>query len=170
VLLNKKVAFQIAGTPGPQGSRVPGRRKDDTLFTRPSSKAGYAWMNLVATEAMVQRTKVGTLPAPYRISLFFWFTKARTSKLEHPSDDLDKLARATLDGFTHGGLIEDDRYVISLELGKDFHAPELGPGVEVVIEAGNDDGAGANADPEVRGRREAASASSSNLAAGGAQT
>jgi hypothetical protein len=132
---SSRVAFQIAGTPGPQGSRVPGRRKDDTLFTRPSSKAGYAWMNLVATEAMVQRTKVGTLPAPYRITL-----------------------------------IEDDRYVISLELGKDFHAPELGPGVEVVIEAGNDDGAGANADPEVRGRREAASASSSNLAAGGAQT
>jgi Holliday junction resolvase RusA-like endonuclease len=166
---SSRVAFQIAGTPGPQGSRVPGRRKDDTLFTRPSSKAGYAWMNLVATEAMVQRTKVGTLLAPYRISLFFWFTKARTSKLEYPSDDLDKLTRATLDGFTHGGLIVDDRYVIGLTLGKDFHAPELGPGVEVVIEAGKDDGAGANADPEVQREEEAASASSSNLAAGGEQ-
>lgn len=130
------IEFVVPGAPGPQGSRTPGRRKDGTLFTRPSSDKGHTWMQTVAQYALIERSKHGTLPPPYRVTLFFWVTKARTSKLEWPSDDVDKLARATLDGFTHGRLIEDDRYVIGLQADKDFHAADLGPGVEVAILSG----------------------------------
>lgn len=137
-----EVAFSIAGTPGPQGSRTPGRRKDDTLFTRPSSKAGYAWMQLVTQEAaLVKLQQGGTLPPPYEIELVFWFTKARTSKLRWPSDDLDKVVRATFDGFTHGALIEDDKYVIKHTAEKHFHdpRPQYGPGAQIKIIAGEEE-------------------------------
>lgn len=130
------IAFAVPGAPGPQGSRTPGKRKNGSLYTRPSSKRGHGWMETVAQYALIERSKHGTLLPPYRVTLFFWVTKARTSKLEWPSDDVDKLARATLDGFTHGGLIEDDRYVISLHADKDFHRADLGPGVEVTILSG----------------------------------
>lgn len=130
-----RVSFRIPGTPAPKGSRIPGRRKDGSIFTRPASKRELPWTETVALIARGHRPPGGKpLEPPYEIELAFVMPKGKRAKYEWPSSsgDLDKLERAVLDGLKTGGLIVDDRHVTDLHASKRFGDPST-IGVQITI-------------------------------------
>lgn len=130
-----RVAFRVDGIPAPKGSRVPGRRKNGTIYTRESSKKAGPWMEQIALLARVARPLGQALRPPYVITLTFTMPKPKKPKYPWPSKDgdLDKLCRACLDGLTQGGLIVDDRHVVALSLRKRFSENLSEVGVDVSI-------------------------------------
>lgn len=68
-----------------------------------------------------------------RVELRFLMPKPKTSKRIWPSvtPDIDKLARAVLDGLTRWQYVEDDALVCSLEASKQYALGEQEPGVWV---------------------------------------
>lgn len=107
----------VFGEPGPKGSKSIGRRKNGTSFVRESSKRVKPWEKAVS-EAVADVTPA-MLEPPYAITLdFHWPRPKRPTWLWPSKDDLDKLARATIDGIVKAGAILDDRHVISLRTDK----------------------------------------------------
>lgn len=86
--------------------------------------------------ALGQRPAGGKLlEPPYRIGLRFVMPRPAGPKYEWPSadGDLDKLARAVLDGLVDGGLLLDDRHVVQLDTEKEFCEAGKSTGVSIVI-------------------------------------
>jgi Holliday junction resolvase RusA-like endonuclease len=129
-----RASFRVPGTPAPKGSRIPGRRKDGSIFTRPASKREKPWGETVALIARGYRPPGGKpLEPPYEIDLVFVMPRGDRNKYAWPAvGDLDKLIRATLDGLTVGGLIVDDRHVTDLHSSKRFGDPST-IGVQIRI-------------------------------------
>lgn len=130
-----RATLSISGLPAPKGSRIPGKRKDGTIYTRPASKGEKPWRETVAYAARANRPAGKTLPPPYEIELLFSMPEPEKPKYRWPSKDgdLDKLIRAVLDGLTQGELIQDDRHVIQLVARKRFIAAGAIPGVYIAI-------------------------------------
>lgn len=119
-----RAEFIVAGTPAPKGSRIPGHRRDGTIYTRPASKGEKPWTEAVAYAA--RATGAGQLPPPYEITLTFHMPEGKRPKWDWPSKaDGDKLERAVFDGLVQGGLILDDRHVIACTWRKEFGTPHL---------------------------------------------
>jgi Holliday junction resolvase RusA-like endonuclease len=120
-----RVSFRVPGTPAPKGSRIPGRRKDGSIFTRPASKGEKPWVETVALIARGYRPPGGKpLEPPYEIELVFVMPRPEHPKYAWPTiGDVDKLERAVLDGLKTGGLIVDDRHVTDLHSSKRFGDP-----------------------------------------------
>jgi Holliday junction resolvase RusA-like endonuclease len=132
------VQITVYGVPAPKGSRIPGRRRNGTIYTRPASKNEHAWTEAVAEQAawrVSQATADHPMPsAPYRVVLDFYCERPAKPSHPHPSrHDLDKLARAVLDGLVRGGLLTDDRHVVVLEARKQWATASGGEGVRVQI-------------------------------------
>lgn len=129
-----RVSFRVPGAPAPKGSRIPGRRKDGSIFTRPASKGEKPWVETVALIARGHRPPGGKpLEPPYRVELTFVMPTPKRPSHEWPSvGDLDKLERAVLDGLKTGGLIVDDRHVTDLHSSKRFGDPST-IGVQITI-------------------------------------
>lgn len=120
----------VPGEPAPKGSRTTGRRKDGSVFSRPASPREKSWVEAVALIARSQ----GKLPPPYSVELQFAMPRPQKPSHDHPTrGDIDKLARAVLDGLTQGGLIVDDRHVTELTTSK-FWALPGDQGVSVSVE------------------------------------
>ena len=124
----------VSGTPAPQGSKrhVGGGRMVE------SSKAVGPWREAVRAET--QRTVHGCPPiaGPVNVAVTFYVKRpaghygtgrnASTIKLSAPrrpsvKPDLDKLARAVLDGLTEGGAFGDDAQVVGLIAAKWYGTP-----------------------------------------------
>lgn len=75
------------------------------------------------------------LDPPYKIGLRFVMPMVDDPKWPWPSrdGDLDKLARAVLDGLTQGDLILDDRHVVQLDCSKEPVEAGKSTGVSIVI-------------------------------------
>lgn len=127
-----RAQFVVKGHPAPKGSRTflgGGASKESSDNCKP-------WVEAVAFAAKGQRPKGGDfLPPPYEIGLRFVMPRPASPKYEWPSSDgdLDKLARAVLDGLTQGGLILDDRHVVQLDTVKEFCESGKSTGVSIVI-------------------------------------
>jgi hypothetical protein len=50
-----RVSLLIAGIPAPKGSRIPGHRKDGSIFTRPANPSEKSWAEAVAYSAKANR-------------------------------------------------------------------------------------------------------------------
>ena len=125
------VSFVVPGVPAPKGSRISGRRKDGSIFTRPASKGEHAWVDAVAKVA----EKRPKLKPPYSVELHFSMPRPKKPSHDYPTrGDLDKLVRAVLDGLTRGGTIVDDRHVVGLRAAK-FWAEPGDEGVAVTVES-----------------------------------
>lgn len=112
-----EVRFIVEGRPGPKGSRTVGKRKNGSTFTRPASKFEKPWEQAVATQT--SDVTCGQLEPPYRVTLEFALERGKRPKWGWPSrDDLDKLARCTIDGLVKGGLLLDDRHVVQVDASK----------------------------------------------------
>ncbi len=126
-----RVSLVIAGVPAPKGSRIPGRRKDGSIYTRPASASEKSWTEAVAYSAMANRPGGKVLEPPYELELTISMPKPASPKYAWPTKDGDgdKLERAILDGLVLGGLLVDDRHVIDCHWRKRFGTP----GVAVIV-------------------------------------
>lgn len=116
------------------------RRGNRVIVTADNAKT-RPWKDSVAWHAASTRQQFGTADGPVRVTLAFAFDKPKstpkkvTVKVTKP--DIDKLARAMLDGLTEGGLLKDDALVVELRASKGFsgqhpHLPT--PGCWVMVE------------------------------------
>lgn len=115
------IRVQVDGRPAPKGSRMQGRTKLGKSYTYPASKYEAPWVKAVAEATrQTMRHRPPPLP-PYSVDLLFLISKAHDAKRAGPwpkRHDLDKLARAVIDGLTKGGAMEDDRHVVELHARK----------------------------------------------------
>ena len=110
--MRRNLTLTVHGSPAPMGSRIAGVRKDGTRFTRPASKRGVAWKETVAETAAAEGA---SMDPPYSIECFFLEERPAKPSYAWPvKGDIDKLVRGTLDGLKIGGVITDDRHVVSL--------------------------------------------------------
>lgn len=128
-----RAQFTVKGHPAPKGSR---KFLGSGGASKESSERCKPWVEAIALSAMGQRLPGGEfLPPPYKVGLRFVMPRAENPKWDWPSGDgdLDKLARAVLDGLTQGGLILDDRHVVQLDTEKEYAGAGKQTGVSIVI-------------------------------------
>ncbi len=131
---SQPVRLVVAGRIAPKGSRTLGVRRDGSRYSRPASPHEHDWTEAVAVEARVARSQVGTLPPPYLVWLGFRFAAPARPSHTWPSRlDIDKAARAVLDGLVRGGLLEDDRHVVTLVAQKRWAAATGDECVHIVV-------------------------------------
>lgn len=126
--------FFVQGIPAPQGSKRAFRRGTRTVLVE-SSKKLPLWREQVQDRALEH---CEPLSGPVRVELEFVMprTKAMRDKPAPPHTkrpDIDKLARAVLDGLT-GPAFDDDSQVTELTVTKRRAMPGEETGVAVVIE------------------------------------
>jgi crossover junction endodeoxyribonuclease RusA len=132
----------VAGIPAPQGSK---RHVGNGRMIE-SSKAVGPWREAVRAETA--RIMVSPFYSPVKIALFFRFPRPkshfRTGRNAHllcasapaypaTKPDLDKLARAVLDGLTDGGAWQDDAQVVAIAAAKEYASPGRAPGCKIWI-------------------------------------
>lgn len=131
-MMDPVVRLTVFGRIAPKGSRTIGARRDGSRYTRPASKHEHDWTETVALQALSARPQPRP-DAPYRVSLFFHFSRPKHPTHQWPSSlDIDKTTRAVLDGLVRGGLIDDDRHVVALVARKDW--ADGGENVRVLVE------------------------------------
>jgi crossover junction endodeoxyribonuclease RusA len=128
------VRIEVRGLPAPQGSKRPVRLGNGRVGMVESSKAVGPWREAVRAEtARAMRMMAAPFAGPVQVELKFlmlrpkghYRTGRNASLLRdgapgYPSGkpDLDKLARAVLDGLTAGGVWKDDSQVVTLTASK----------------------------------------------------
>lgn len=129
-----QITFHAEGIPAPKGSKVRTR-----YGMRESSKRVKPWEQVVTAAAIVAGDEAGLFEAltpPYRVEMWFYIAKPRTSRATHPVapaiGDLDKCVRSTADAIVNAGLIEDDRHITQLYAEKTWAINET-PGVIVRV-------------------------------------
>lgn len=128
----------VYGRVAPKGSRTLGRRRDGGVFTRPASNAERRWVDTVARQALWTRQQAAVTDPPYRVELTFYFAPPARASHPYPSQlDVDKCARAVLDGLVQGGLLEDDRHVVELVARKTWAETAEGECCRVIVSRAN---------------------------------
>jgi Holliday junction resolvase RusA-like endonuclease len=129
------VAFVVRGDPAPQGSKRAFVAKGRAIITEDSKKSA-PWRDSVAAAAA--EAMAGALPidAAVEVRVTFFFARpasVKPQKRPYPSvaPDVDKLARAVLDGLTAGGVFRDDSRVVDL-LARKRYADV--PGAEITVQ------------------------------------
>jgi Holliday junction resolvase RusA-like endonuclease len=136
--------ISVTGEVAPQGSKTVGVTKDGRSYVRDDNPKTKPWRRLVATAArarLVERPDWNTEYAAVRVEIMFGIARPkahyRTGKFAHQLKpnapiycnqypDIDKAARAILDGLTESGAIVDDVRVVQLNCTK-VYAGALGP-------------------------------------------
>ena len=134
--LGAGVIISVRGMPAPQGSKrhVGGGRMIE------QSKAVGPWREAVRAET--QRVAEGTggvFDGPVSVSIRFILPRPKSvpKRITWPAKrpDLDKLARAVLDGLTDGGAWLDDGQVVRMMLVKLYQNDQDYPGCTIRIES-----------------------------------
>ena len=111
---SESVEFVAHGLAGPKGSRNVSKNGK----TYEQSRIATQWTQDVALQtrsAMIRYQLPKALAPPYSVGIAFVFPYPKSPTWEWPTKgDLDKLVRATLDGLQQGGLVTEDKHVISL--------------------------------------------------------
>jgi len=129
------VIIVVRGIPAPQGSKrhVGGGRMVE------SSRAVGPWREAVRAQTQLRMDKSGFVPAEGPVAVFINFylprpktlPKKTTQHIKRP--DLDKLARAVLDGLTEGGAWLDDAQVMRLQAQKNYAGEQNPAGCTIEI-------------------------------------
>lgn len=135
------VILKVKGLPVPQGSMTcvgagvtirPGMKPKANHNVQPSNKeALYAWRNQIAAACRVAKAKFPSIGwighDPVAVTCTFTLERPMTVTRDWPSvpPDLDKLARAILDGLTAGEIWNDDGQCVVLNLVKAY--PDTAP-------------------------------------------
>lgn len=121
------IRFFVPGHPAPKGSRTGhGGVRDANPRTK-------QWVEDVATIAMQARNRAPDMP--YRIDREYVMPRPNKPTHGWPSTlDIDKLDRALFDGLTKGGVIADDRHIITGTHWKRYAEPGEETGVHVRIQ------------------------------------
>lgn len=132
-----ELVVDVPGTPVPQGSMqgfVRGRR---VVLVADNAKDLKPWRASVAAHCLARVRLAGwrTLVGPCAVSVAFWLPRpaiAYRRRWPHVKPDVDKLARAALDGIVEGGAIHDDALVVDLTASKRYAVERPGMRVRVV--------------------------------------
>jgi Holliday junction resolvase RusA-like endonuclease len=131
------IEIAVAGRPAPKGSRIAGRTKDGRTYTRAASKYEEPWVEAVKTRTQIVMRHHRTPAPPYAVRLDFHLKKSQHRRKDAPEyptvGDLDKLARAVIDGLVKGGAMEDDKHVTVLTASKRFAESDETTGVVAEI-------------------------------------
>lgn len=136
------ISFFAPGTPAPKGSHkaFPVHRTDGSVgvVVTDTSKGLHAWSDTVAGMAHAKVGPLATYPltGAVGIGLHFYLPRPKRKVRPLPSvrPDLDKLARAVLDGLNIAGVFVDDGQVTTLVLMKEYTSERHStPGVEVSV-------------------------------------
>ncbi len=129
------VSFTVEGIPAPQGSKIRTR-----FGMRESSKRVKPWRENVQAAATQEMTRAGihgALTPPYRVDVWFYITRPRTTRAPYPVaptvGDLDKLWRASNDALVTAGLLEDDRHIVEGFVSKQWAGVGETPGAVIRI-------------------------------------
>ena len=129
------VEFFIPGTPVQQGSKSGFSRVGSTSvqMTDQNAKTLKPWRQTVATHA----DRGVTFDCPLSVELTFVMPRPKRPRWDVPAvkPDVDKLARAVLDGLTDGGLIADDARVVRLLCVEEYATVANPVGVHVAVVA-----------------------------------
>ncbi len=117
-------AFDIIGTPKPQGSKRAFTANGRAMMKESGGNAFAAWRNAVADKARAEAERLGgCYDVPLRLDVTFRFPmpKSRRAALRRlgmipktTAPDTSKLVRALEDGLQAGGLIRDDALIADL--------------------------------------------------------
>jgi len=138
LLVLSSVRFFVAGTPAPQGSKIPITRNGKTVLIE-AAKGFKAWRDnvvLAAKENMVSRESIVPFDGALDVGFEFVLLKPPTTKyVDAPAGkpDLDKLCRNSADGLTSSGLIVDDARITKLVAVKRWAKPGEPTGAWVTI-------------------------------------
>ena len=111
------IVVEVEGRPAPKGSRISAKTKAGKAYTYPASTYEKPWIGAVAEATRQVMRHQADLEMPYSVDLLFRLHKGKYAGRAHPwptVHDLDKLARAVIDGLVRGGAMIDDRHVIAL--------------------------------------------------------
>ena len=121
------IRFYVLGVPAPQGSKTAVVRGNKAILLDGASAAARSkhaqWRQAVAAAAREAAAGAAPIPYPVAVTIVFRFPMpaSRTKKdralgwLWKPTTpDLDKVLRSTFDGLTDGGIITDDRIIVSV--------------------------------------------------------
>lgn len=133
-------SFWVAGVPQPQGSKSVGMTKDGRPFIRDKNPAALkAWRKAVAAAAAAALAGVPVLVGPVVVHVEFRLVRGKTVTREFPSvrPDVDKLARALLDGIgdarkAGAPVWADDSQVVTLR-GHKVYADRAGAWVRIGV-------------------------------------
>jgi Holliday junction resolvase RusA-like endonuclease len=133
------IRVEVAGRPAPKGSRIAGKTKRGKFYTYPASRFEVPWVEAVTEATRVVMRHHQTPDPPYRVGLVLRIARpSRGGPAAYPwptQHDIDKLARAVIDGLVKGKALADDRHVLSLTVEKDFVSTDEEPGVTAQIVA-----------------------------------
>lgn len=140
------IQIKVYGMPAPQGSK---RHVGHGVMIE-SSKAVGPWRDAIRTETQRHDGRFSEGPVLVRILFYLprpkghYGTGRNASVLKawaperpvtYKRNDIDKLARAVLDGITDGGALRDDGQVASLQVDKFYADETFPPGCLVTISA-----------------------------------
>lgn len=123
----------VRGIPAPQGSKrhVGGGRMIEM------SKAVGPWREAVRGETQRAMDGLAPLEGPVAVFVYFYLPRpkslAKSVTLPAKRPDIDKLARAVLDGLTEGGAWLDDGQVVRLQAQKNYAGVNSSPGCQIDI-------------------------------------
>lgn len=130
------IEFAVDGVPIPQGSKtafVVGKRAVVTDANKGTLKPWRALVTAAALDALA-RSFQDPLEGAIDVEVVFSFVRPKSVPLTrvYPSvkPDVDKLARAVLDGLTDSGLFRDDAQVVRLVATKVYAST---PGARVIV-------------------------------------
>ena len=138
------IQIRVNGIPAPQGSKKAFVNKASGRVNMvESSKAVRPWREAVRAEAQLALGQLGhgEIPAPgtpTAVEIQFRLPRPRSAPkrvmLPARRPDLDKLARAVLDGLVAGGALGDDAQVTCLNLSKTFATDRAPAGASIFID------------------------------------
>lgn len=139
-----EISFAVRGSPVAQGSVKAFVRGNRAIVVAKGVGPLADWRHAIATEARAAMAGLPAFDGPVRVVARFVMSRPpshfRTDREtlakgapRYPRLDVDKLARALLDGLT-GVAIDDDSQVVSLWADKDWDDGERGwQGVEITV-------------------------------------
>lgn len=112
--------FTVSGRPETKGSAKAFRhRGTGKIIVRNDNEKCAGWSRAVGWSARAAMRGAQPISGPVTVEAVFRFPRPKTTKLRAPRLDLDKLARALLDGMT-GIVYVDDKQVAELRARKEW--------------------------------------------------
>ena len=118
----RSMAFQVFGDPVPQGSKRAFVVKNRAVVVDDNKATLRSWRTAVVDAARAELNGEAPELGPVRITLMFFLRQPKRPKAPVPitKPDVDKLARAVLDGMTDAGVFRDDSQVTTLTVRKRY--------------------------------------------------
>ena len=126
--------IRVNGEPIPQGSKTA-RVVNGRAVMWDANPQLKNWRIAVASAAIKACQQISKHEGPVTVTIWAILPRPKTVKREWPSvkPDVDKLARAILDGITDAAIWADDAQVIELSIRKVYASPDDQPGAIIHI-------------------------------------